>query len=123
MSDPGDSSAERTRNDRPAALSPTPASDEARDGDPSEEPTIGVPGLSSLRADLLPGACVGRYITIEKLGAGGMGVVYKAYDPQLSRPVALKLLHRSASAEQLGERMLREAQGLARLSHPNVVTV
>src|SRR5215467_4923136 len=81
------------------------------------------PAQSSQRADLPPGACVGRYITIEKLGAGGMGVVYKAYDPQLSRPVALKLLHRSTSAAQLSERMLREAQGLARLSHPNVVTV
>src|SRR5262245_30857400 len=121
--DPEDSSAARTSNDRPSARSPRPASGEACDRDPSEDATAIVPAPSSLHADLSRGACVGRYIIIEKLGEGGMGVVYKAYDPQLSRPVALKLLHRSSRAEQLSERMLREAQALARLSHPNVVTV
>ena len=56
-----------------------------------------------------------------------MGVVYKAYDPELERPVALKLLHagpRSADdAERRSARLLREAKALARLQHPNVVAV
>ena len=66
----------------------------------------------------------GRYVVQRKLGQGGMGVVYLADDVELDRKVALKLLR-----EELGEgsqgraRMLREAQALARLSHPNVVQV
>jgi serine/threonine protein kinase len=70
------------------------------------------------------GACIGRYVVIDQLGVGGMGVVYKAYDPELDRPVALKLLHvAGADASSYNDRLLREAQGLARLSHPNVVAV
>ncbi len=74
---------------------------------------------------LPPGTRVGRYEIAEMLGAGGMGAVYRARDPYLSRDVALKLLHRyrhhlpDVGAQQ--DRLLREAQALARLSHPNVV--
>ena len=76
----------------------------------------------SLRASTL-----GRYIVLHKLGGGGMGVVYAAYDPELDRKVALKLLrpepadHRKDSKAK--ERLLREAQAMARLSHPNVIPV
>ncbi|MCY1057633.1 protein kinase [Nannocystis sp. SCPEA4] len=66
---------------------------------------------------------IGRFTVLRQLGAGGMGVVYAAYDDQLDRKVALKLLHahRSGAADQ--RRLLREAQALARLAHPNVVGI
>jgi eukaryotic-like serine/threonine-protein kinase len=71
------------------------------------------------------GDLVGRYTVLEHLGEGGMGVVYKAYDPQLDRNVALKLLRRVIVHDESGSelRLLREAQMLAKLQHPNVVAV
>jgi tetratricopeptide (TPR) repeat protein len=71
------------------------------------------------------GTRVGRYEIIEVLGSGGMGMVYRAHDPDLSRDVALKFLHQHRKGLPVGsqyeERLLREARALARLSHPNVV--
>jgi tetratricopeptide (TPR) repeat protein/tRNA A-37 threonylcarbamoyl transferase component Bud32 len=79
------------------------------------------------RAALRRGAVIGRYVVIDRAGEGGMGVVYKAYDPELERPVALKLLHAGQrtgeEAERRRARLVREARALARLNHPNVVTV
>jgi tetratricopeptide (TPR) repeat protein/predicted Ser/Thr protein kinase len=70
------------------------------------------------------GAFIGRYVILERLGKGGMGVVYRAFDPELGRAVALKLLHtESAAGGTYRRRLLREAQALARLSHPNVLAV
>jgi len=72
------------------------------------------------------GTAVGRYLVLEKLAAGGMGVVYVAYDPELDRRVALKLLRATAlglDAEEGRQHLLREAQAMARVSHPNVVPV
>ncbi|TMQ06831.1 MAG: serine/threonine protein kinase [Deltaproteobacteria bacterium] len=66
---------------------------------------------------------LGRYVIEELIGAGGMGVVYRARDPDLGRPVAIKLLGRVRSDWQWRARLLREAQAMARLAHPNVVTV
>ena len=78
-------------------------------------------------AELPRGAEVGRYVVIGQLGAGGMGVVYAAYDPELDRKVALKLVReespRGPDSSDGRARLLREAQALARLSHPNVVAV
>lgn len=73
----------------------------------------------------LRGAVMGRYHLLEPLGSGGMGVVYDAYDPELDRRVAVKLIRpRSGQASESGSRrLLREAQALAQLSHPNVVPV
>jgi serine/threonine protein kinase len=67
------------------------------------------------------GDAVGRYVAIRPLGAGGMGVVFAAYDPELDRKVAIKLLH--SHQESGHRRLLREARALARLSHPNVVAI
>jgi tetratricopeptide (TPR) repeat protein len=71
---------------------------------------------------LKPGEVIGRYIIRRIVGAGGMGIVYAAYDPKLDRDIALKLLrpeHLSGSEERLD----REAKLMARLSHPNVITI
>ena len=67
-------------------------------------------------------ATIGRYVALSLLGMGGMGTVYAAYDPDLERKVALKLVRSHASRTD-GARLLREARALARLSHPNVVSV
>ncbi len=67
------------------------------------------------------GATLGRYVVLDLLGAGGMGVVHTAYDPELDRKVALKLLRTDHAVGRA--RLLREAQALARLAHPNVVAV
>ena len=68
-------------------------------------------------------AMVGRYFILGPIGSGGMGVVFAAYDPKLDRRVALKLLHGGPGAPELAERLMREAQAMARLSHPNVIGV
>jgi tRNA A-37 threonylcarbamoyl transferase component Bud32 len=71
------------------------------------------------------GDTIGRYIILARLGAGGMGVVYTAYDPQLDRKVALKLLRAGGAIadDEARSRLVREAQAIAQLSHPNVVAV
>ncbi len=73
------------------------------------------------------GAAVGRYLVLEAVGRGGLGRVFAAYDPQLDRKVAIKLLdaraHRGLTPAQLRGRLLREAQALAKVRHPNVVAV
>jgi serine/threonine protein kinase len=69
------------------------------------------------------GTSVGRYLLLDVIGEGGMGLVYKAYDPELGRTVALKLLATEEASDTQRDRLLREAQALARLQHPNVVAV
>ncbi|MBL9103048.1 MAG: serine/threonine protein kinase [Myxococcales bacterium] len=68
-------------------------------------------------------ARVGRYELRARIGSGGMGTVYAAYDGELGRRVAVKLLHETGAKGQARERILREAKALARLSHPNVVQI
>jgi tetratricopeptide (TPR) repeat protein len=75
------------------------------------------------RTSLERGAVVGRYVVLRELGAGGMGVVYAAYDPELDRKIALKLLLSRAVGDVGRTRLLREAQALAKLSHPHVVAI
>jgi eukaryotic-like serine/threonine-protein kinase len=81
-------------------------------------------GAHAAPDELTPGTTVGRYMILSRLGSGAMGVVYAAYDPELDRKVALKLLHpRGGSSLDSRVRLMREAKALARLSHPNVVAV
>jgi tetratricopeptide (TPR) repeat protein len=73
------------------------------------------------------GTTVGRYLVVDKIGEGGMGIVYRAYDPELDRKIALKLVgvtrRDPESAARARARLLREAQALAKLSHPNVIAI
>src|SRR5690606_13179743 len=70
------------------------------------------------------GATLGRYLVLGKLGSGQMGVVVAAHDPTLDRRVAVKVVRPDRTGSTLGrQRLVREAQAMARLSHPNVVTV
>jgi serine/threonine protein kinase/tetratricopeptide (TPR) repeat protein len=79
------------------------------------------------RPHLPAGTAIDRYVVVGLLGEGGMGAVYKAFDSQLNRAVALKVIHTDGgdSVTRSGgrDRLLREAQALARLSHPNVLPV
>ena len=66
---------------------------------------------------------IGRYLIVDELGRGGMGVVYAAYDPELDRKVAIKFLLGEGRDPDAKARLLREAQSMARLSHAHVVHV
>jgi hypothetical protein len=70
---------------------------------------------------------IGRYTVLKLLGSGGMGVVYAAYDTDLDRKVAIKLLHLGVAEAGPGTighgRLMREAQAMAKISHPNVLQV
>ena len=67
---------------------------------------------------------IGRYEIVERLGAGGMGVVYKAFDPKLGRDVAIKILSDNLWDDpEAKERFKREARALAAFSHKNITTI
>ena len=67
---------------------------------------------------------IGKYQVIERIGRGGMGMIFKAHDPVLDRAVALKVISTEIEVtDELRARFFREAQACARLSHPNIVTV
>jgi len=108
-------------------------SDELRWTEPGDEPELGtLVGIgiepdheSEDDDDLSPGSHLGRYVILARQGIGGMGVVYAAYDPQLDRRVALKLMHRRGEGEdeKAAKRLLAEAKASGQFSHPNVITV
>ncbi len=84
--------------------------------------------VKTMRTGFVRGDSLGRYIILDILGIGGMGTVYAAYDPQLGRKVALKLLHQHRLADEKStsggySRLAQEARLMARVSHPNVVYV
>ena len=101
------------RSVHPDAVSDTHESDSGDDGQPGGK-TDGA---------LKKGAALGRYLVLEQLGAGAMGVVYAAYDPELDRKIAIKVLRPhegKGNRERRQERLVREAKAMAKLSHPNV---
>ncbi|MDX2089166.1 MAG: serine/threonine-protein kinase [Kofleriaceae bacterium] len=79
-------------------------------------------GVRSSRDVLSPGDRLGRYEIVAPLGQGGMGLVYEAFDPELQRHVAIKLLHASRDP-RMHAQLVREARAIARLAHPHVVAV
>ncbi|MBX7077939.1 MAG: serine/threonine-protein kinase [Nannocystaceae bacterium] len=101
-------------------------SEDAIDLDSARTQTLGISstGAVALSIALEPGTRIGRYLVRMRLGAGGMGEVYEAYDPELDRVLAIKLVHPRADRHTEEQRLLvAEAQALAQLSHPNVVQV
>ena len=108
-----------------AAVGQVMSADEEADG----APATGGPGADGPPAAMEPlarGTAVGRYRVLGPIGAGAMGVVYAAWDAEMEREVALKLLRPApgclAADDRMRARLLREAQALARLTHPHVVT-
>src|SRR3954465_7669827 len=99
---------------------PTPVPPPARAATGTASKDVALPTLPR-------GATIGRYVVLGLVGRGGMGEVYAAYDPELDRKVAVKLLRvkpgNGVSRHEGRQRTLREAQAIARLSHPNVVVV
>lgn len=102
-------------------------------GDPTQarettllgEPTAGPSSAGPEPDDELP-ARLGRYVPLSRLGQGGMGVVVEAFDTQLARRVAIKVLHgrrRRPLGINAAPRLRREARALAQLAHPNVVEI
>ena len=68
--------------------------------------------------------CMGQYVLLEKLGAGGMGQVYKAYHPGMERMVAIKVILAKGSTDaETVKRFEREIKAAAKLAHPNIITV
>jgi eukaryotic-like serine/threonine-protein kinase len=109
-------------------LEPSTRTGSAKASDASPTLRVGAGEAIVVRTNgavLREGSLVGRYVVVERLGEGGMGVVARAYDPKLRREVALKVMRAQASVgrREAEARMLREAQALARLSNPHVVAV
>jgi len=110
---PSDDETAATKLDRPAPVE-------------LDATTRTVDGAQPTASALGPGSRLGRFGIVEELGQGGMGVVYRATDDELGREVAIKILTGTGESAAGGSqelRLRREAQALARLNHPNVITI
>lgn len=80
--------------------------------------------LEKSRSDAtIPGARIGRYKLVREIAHGGMGVVFEAYDAELKRPVAVKVIREDRASAEIVQRLHREACIVAQLRHPNIVAV
>jgi tetratricopeptide (TPR) repeat protein len=84
-------------------------------------PPVAVPTPAPERLER--GATIGRYVVLAPVGNGAMGEVFAAFDPELNRKIALKILRARSETSEGRTRLLREAQAIAKLQHPNVVVV
>ncbi len=92
--------------------------------DPFEEWFARTQTELELFGEAAAGPTVGRYVLKSRIDAGAMGTVYRGFDPELSRDVAIKIIPRAPTERALDrDRSLREARALALVSHPNVVAV
>ena len=80
-------------------------------------------GLEVSTPQLPSSTRIGRFVIMRKLGEGGMGIVYAAYDEELDRKIAIKLVRASSDDSRARAQTLGEAKAMARLSHPHVVQV
>jgi eukaryotic-like serine/threonine-protein kinase len=93
-------------------------------GDCRSALVVGAPSVSDRASSVLTGRRLGVYQLLERIGAGGMGEVYRARDTKLGRDVAIKVLPRAFTAESDRlARFEREARLLAALYHPNIATI
>ena len=83
--------------------------------------SVSPPGIISATHSMKLPPTIDRYEVIDRLGRGGMGIVYRARDPRLGRTVAVKVL--ATNDEEFRQRFLQEAQLAATLHHKNIVTV
>ncbi len=128
----------RTKRDRPSEPAATTVSrQESGLGSPGEGITPGrvtallqqIAAVPDVEPDagwshwLAPGAVVGRFEMVREIGRGGFGVVWEARDQELGRSVAFKAVRVGGQARLREERLLREAEAAARLSHPNILTL
>ncbi|MEM7156435.1 MAG: protein kinase [Myxococcota bacterium] len=90
-------------------------------GDAATQTRYGTPRRSADRP--VSDARIAHFVILDKLGQGGMGIVYSAYDERLDRKVAIKVMHPDRRSQADRGRMLHEARAMARLSHPNIITV
>jgi eukaryotic-like serine/threonine-protein kinase len=104
---------------------PRPLDETLPSGDHGPSPlTKSTAGGRASLPNIERGIAIGRYTVVERIGSGTMGLVVAAFDPTLDRKVAIKLVQLDATGTTSGrQRLMREAQAMAKLQHPNVVTV
>ncbi|HME91468.1 MAG TPA: protein kinase, partial [Myxococcaceae bacterium] len=116
----------RFDRDQPPPLTSTQVRPDTGTASSAEMLATPIVNIRPVGASLGRGTRLGRYAIVARIGSGGMGDVYSAHDSELDRKVAIKLVRTESVADDSSTgraRLLREAQAMARLSHPNVVAV